>query len=520
VPRTSRLATAGLIAAIVATAGCTLPVLAPDSAADRPSADSDTPSVPGTQASWRRCPEVPTKLIGRGAPGMTYECATVAVPQDWNAPSAGGTYDVSLLRVRSATQKNRIGSLILNPGGPGGSGVDIAVYLSYGEKLGGLPTAITDRFDIVGFDPRGVGRSSPVKCISDTDQDASFAADPDPVSQAEFDQAAALARKVGSACQRKYTGQLRNFSTEQAARDLDAIRAAVGDDKLSYLGFSYGTLLGATYAQLFPTKVRALVLDGAVDPKQGFVAGSESQAKGFERAFTNFTEWCQRTPAKCPISADARKAVTDAIATGDTSPVTGKDGRKVTDGWVFLALISSLYTERGWEQLAKGIDGLAKGDATGILALADEYADRDSRGRYTNLFDANTAVNCADIEGAPPVAEIRKLQASWRVKYPIFGPALAVGMLPCTFWPGERDPYPVGQAKGAPPIVVVGTTGDPATPYENTARLARMLGVGTVLTWEGEGHTAYPSTPCIVAAVDAYLIDLTVPKAGLRCPAK
>jgi pimeloyl-ACP methyl ester carboxylesterase len=521
VPRTFRPVTAGLIAAIVATAGCTLPLLAPDSASDRPAGfEVLPPSVPGTQASWQPCPEVPKKLVGRGAQGMTYECATVAVPQDWNAPAGGGTYEVSLLRIRSATQKDRIGSLVLNPGGPGGSGVDVAVYLSYGEKVGGLPKKITDRFDIVGFDPRGVGRSSPVKCISGTDQDAAFAADPDPVSVTEFNEAAALARKVGAACQAKYAGTLQTFSTEQAARDLDAVRAAVGDDKLTYLGFSYGTLLGATYAQLFGTKVRALVLDGAVDPQQGFVAGSESQAKGFERAFTNFTVWCRATPAKCPISADARKAVTAAIAKGDTSPVIGKDGRKVTDGWVFLALISSLYTEQGWQQLAKGIDTLSRGDATGILALADEYADRDARGTYTNLFDANTAVNCADTDDAPTLAEIRKLQASWRVKYPIFGAALAVGMMPCTFWPAERDPYPTGVAKGAPPIVVVGTTGDPATPYENTASLARMLGVGRVLTWEGEGHTAYPSTPCIVDAVDAYLIDLTVPREGLRCPAK
>jgi pimeloyl-ACP methyl ester carboxylesterase len=520
VPRSSRRAVAGLIAAIVATAGCTLPVLAPDSADDTSGAAVDTSSVPGTSASWRRCPEVPDKLVGRGAKGMTYECATIAVPRDWNAPNAGGTYDVALLRIRSANQQNRIGSLVINPGGPGASGIDIAVYLSFGEKFGGLPTAITDRFDVVGFDPRGVNRSSPVRCVSTAEQDATFAADPDPVTGAEFEEVVALNRRIAAGCGDKYGAQLPLFSTEQAAHDMDAIRAAVGDDKLTYLGFSYGTLLGATYAQLYPAKVRALVLDGAIDPEQGFVAGSEAQAKGFERAFTNFTRWCADPASKCPIAPDARAAVTSAIAAAEKSPVRGKDGRDATDGWVLLSVISSLYTEAGWAQLAEAVHDLQDGDPAGVFALADAYADRTPRGTYSNQGDANLTVNCADTDAAPTVQKVRQLQGEWRKKYPLFGAPLAMGMLPCVFWPGKRDPYPAGPATGAPPIVVVGTTGDPATPYENTARLAEMLGVGRVLTWEGEGHTAYPDTKCIVAAVDGYLIDLTVPAEGLRCPAK
>jgi pimeloyl-ACP methyl ester carboxylesterase len=425
-----------------------------------------------------------------------------------------------MVRIRSRTQQDRIGSLLVNPGGPGVSGIDTAVYLSFGQQFGGLPKEVTDRFDIVGFDPRGVGRSSAVKCISGTDQDESFAVVPDPVSQAQFDEVAALTKKIADGCGKKYGDQLVTFSTEQAAHDMDAIRAAVGDPKLTYLGFSYGTLLGATYAQLYPSKVRALVLDGAVDPEQGLVAGSESQAKGFERAFTNFTKWCGRTPAQCPIAPDARGAVTDALAKADVSPVKGDDGRDATSGWIFVAVVSSLYTESGWKTLAEAVDDLQAGDATGVFDLADQYADRKSGGTYTNKFDANLAVNCADTEDAPTVERIRQLQGEWRKKYPLFGAPLAIGMMACTYWPGNRDPYPVGPATGSPPIVVVGTTGDPATPYENTARLASMLGTGQVLTWEGEGHTAYPSTTCIVKAVDTYLIDLTVPKDGLRCPAR
>ncbi|GGL06533.1 alpha/beta hydrolase [Mangrovihabitans endophyticus] len=520
--RRSRLAT-GLLAAIVATAGCTVPAFAPDGgsvAAPAPSGGAPAPAVPGTRADWQPCPQVPRQLVGQGAPGMSYDCASVAVPRDWTDAQAGDTFDVAMIRIRAQSQTDRIGSLLVNPGGPGGSGIDLAVYLSFGQRLGGLPSEITDRFDIIGFDPRGVSRSDPVKCIGGDDQDALFAAPPDPVEQAEFDQVVALNKRVAQGCADKYGDELSLFSTEQAARDMDAIRSAVGDAKTTYLGYSYGTLLGATYAQLFPEHIRALVLDGAIDPKQDFVAGSESQAKGFERAFTNFTKWCSGHAGQCPIAPDARGAVTDALAKAKASPVRGRDGRDATSGWVFVALISSLYTESGWQKLARAVDDLQAGDADGIFELADQYAERRPDGSYPNLFDANFAVNCADAVNVPGVAEIRRLQGEWRTKYPLFGAALATGMLPCAFWPGRHDPYPTGAAVGAPPIVVVGTTGDPATPYENTAELARMLGDGHVLTWEGEGHTAYPSTTCIVDAVDAYLIDLTVPREGLRCPAR
>jgi pimeloyl-ACP methyl ester carboxylesterase len=518
VPRRLRLFAGSVAAALLAvTTGCTLPAVAPDAPASGPA-----PAAGGaaSQADWKPCPDIPKQLVGRGASNMSYDCATVAVPQDWGNPGKGDKFQIQMIRVRSKSQTRRVGSLLINPGGPGGSGVDMAVYLSYGPALGGLPTEVTDKFDIIGFDPRGVGRSNPVKCISTQDQDASFAAPPDPADQASFDSLVALNKKIAAGCGDKYGAQLPLFSTEQAARDIDAMRVAVGDAKLTYLGFSYGTLLGATYAQLFPKNIRAMVLDGAVDPKQSYVAGSESQAKGFERAFTNFSEWCKTTTTRCPIAPDARAAVTSALADAQTHPVAYSDGRKATAGWIFVGLISSLYSETSWPRLAQAVAGLKEGDATGIFELADQYAERKPDGSYSNLFDANLAVNCADTNAAPSTDEVRKLQGEWRTKYPLFGASLAVGMLPCTFWPGNRDPYPAGAAADAPPIVVVGTTGDPATPYENTADLASMLGVGHVLTWEGEGHTAYPSTPCIVKAVDGYLLNLTVPAEGLKCPPK
>jgi pimeloyl-ACP methyl ester carboxylesterase len=497
-----------------------VPTFAPNGSSEAgPVTSSGAPAANGT-ADWQPCPDVPKDLVGQTAPGMTYDCAKVSVPRDWNDQNNGETYSIAMIRIRSSKQSGRIGSLLLNPGGPGGSGVELAAILSFGEAFGGLPTEITNRFDIIGFDPRGVGRSDPVKCISPADQDASFGAPPDPRSLAEFDKLVTLNKRIASECGAKYGDQLPFFSTEQAARDMDSLRQAVGDEKLNYLGYSYGTLLGATYAQLFPKNIRAMVLDGAVDPKQNFVEGSETQAKGFERAFTNFTNWCKATPDKCPIAPDARKAVTDALATATTKPVAGADGRKATSGWVFYAVISSLYTESGWAKLANAIDELKQGNPKLVFSLADQYAERKPDGTYSNLFDANMAVNCADTDDAPTIDEVRRFQGEWRQKYPMFGAALATGMLSCAVWPGKRDPYPAGAAAGAPPIVVVGTTGDPATPYENTADLASMLGVGQVLTWEGEGHTAYPSTSCIVKAVDGYLIDLKVPQEGLRCPAK
>ncbi|MDY7089061.1 MAG: alpha/beta hydrolase [Actinomycetota bacterium] len=518
--RRSRLVVAVLATILAVSAGCTVPSFAPNGSGGAGRAPSSSSPAQAGAADWRPCPEVPQQLVGQGAPGMTYDCADVEVPRDWNNAGSGETYSISLIRIRSSKQQDRTGSLLINPGGPGGSGVETAVYLSFGEAFGGLPAEVTNKFDVIGFDPRGVGRSDPVKCISPADQDASFAAPPDPASLEQFNQLVELNKRIATSCGSKYGDQLPLFSTEQAARDMDSLRKAVGDDKLTYLGFSYGTLLGATYAQLFPQNVRAMVLDGAVDPRENFVEGSESQAKGFERAFTNFTNWCKATPGKCPIAPDARKAVTDAISAAATKPVAGSDGRQATSGWIFVAVISSLYTESGWAKLAGAIAQLKEGNARGVFSLADQYAERKPDGTYSNLFDANLAVNCADTDDAPTLDEIRRLQGEWRVKYPLFGGALAVGMLPCAVWPGKPDPYPVGPAKDAPPIVVVGTTGDPATPYENTADLASMLGVGHVLTWEGEGHTAYPSTPCIVNAVDAYLIDLKVPQEGLRCPAK
>src|SRR5438874_6610870 len=252
---------------------------------------------------------------------------------------------------------------MVNPGGPGGSGVDIAVYLSLQ-----LPADVLARFDVVGFDPRGVGRSNAVRCFSDADLDAYFGAEPDPQSDADWNAAVALQGHMAKGCGDKYGDTLRLFSTEQTARDMDALRAAVGDQKLSYLGFSYGTLLGGVYAELFPTHIRAMVLDGAVDPTQNSVDAGATQVKGFEHAFDNFSAWCKANASKCPIAPDARAAVVSAMQSAHQSPVRGVGGsRTATPGWIMTAVTSALYSQETWPILAAAIDDLRQNSAAKLF---------------------------------------------------------------------------------------------------------------------------------------------------------
>ncbi len=506
---------AALTIVVLALTGC-----APSSRWVTPSG-SGNPS-PGASASkpaagtidWTDCSDQAKKNAGQLVAGLDYECGTVSVPADWHSPNNGKKFQIALMRVHKRSASDQIGSLLVDPGGPGGSGVELASYLPLE-----LPGTIMDNFDIVGFDPRGVGGSTPaIDCVSDASLDKALGADPDPQSQADFDAYAAIWTQVGTECQQKFGTDLSLFSTEQAARDMDAIRAALGDEKLTYLGYSYGTLLGAVYAQLFPTHVRALVLDGAIDPTLTGAAAVESQLGGFEHAFDQFADWCKQQ--NCPIAPDPRAAVAAAMAKARTSPVTGKDGRQATAGWINTAVAESLYSQQLWPVMAQGIKDLSSNNATRVFQLADEYGDRDSSGHYGSLLKAFQVIGCDDDDSKTTTAQIRDLQSQWRTKYPLFGAGFATGLVSCQQWPATRDPYPTGKANGAPPILVVGTVNDPATPYAQAGALATMLGNGSeVLTWQGQGHTAYPQTTCIRTNVDSYLIDLTVPPTNTVCPA-
>jgi pimeloyl-ACP methyl ester carboxylesterase len=508
-----RVAVAMASAAVLVLAGC-----APGSrwvtpaGSAAPSASAGGSAAPG-KIAWHDCRADARAITGQLAQGFDYQCGAVEVPADWHATGNGKTFSIALLRVHKQSAAKVIGSLVVDPGGPGGSGVELAAYLSKE-----LPSTILDNFDVVGFDPRGVGRSTPtIDCVSDASLDKVLGADPDPATPADFDAYAALWKQVGQDCQDKFGDDLDLFATEQAARDMDAIRVAVGDEKLSYLGYSYGTLLGAVYAQLFPTHVRALVLDGAVDPQLKGAAATESQLGGFEHAFDQFAAWCK--DQTCPIAPDPRAAVAAVMATSRSNPVSGPGGRKATAGWINTGVAEALYSDQLWPVMAQAIKDLQGGNAGKIFQLADEYGERDSAGHYGSLLKAFQVIGCDDDDSKISSDEIRSLQTQWRSKYPLFGPGFATGLVSCQQWPAQRDPYPAGKAVGAPPILVVGTVNDPATPYAQAGALADMLGNATVLTWQGQGHTAYPQTTCIRTNVDSYLIDLTVPAKGTTCPA-
>lgn len=513
-----------VLAAVLAVAGCTS--LSEVQGTGRYGGDP----IPGAPAPTTPAPAAPTisaiqfqDCTGtiapqlKDAPGgdrpLAFGCGRLRVPLDYRNPSAKAI-ELFLVRVRLAGQQKRIGSLVVNPGGPGGSGADAAIGLGLS-----LPTDLLKRFDVVGFDPRGVGLSNALDCIPDETKEKSVAADPDARSAAAYQAVVQLAKEVSRACVTKYGDDLRHYNTEETARDLDLVRQAVGDPKLTYLGYSYGTRLGSVYAQLFPKNVRALVLDGAVDPKAGEVASSQAQAAGFERAFDQFAAECRARLAACLIGPDPRAAVMRVIDKARKAPIPGARGRKAASGHVLLAVVSALYDRGDWPELESAIAEADSGISNGVLGLADRYSERDAAGKFSDLVDANTAINCADTKEKVPDATVKKALAQWRTKYPMFGTTLALGLLTCQQWAAPRQPLPAVRAATAPGLLVIGTVNDPATPYASAQVLAKTLATARLLTWRGEGHTAYPKTACVTSAVNAYLISLTLPARNATCAA-
>jgi pimeloyl-ACP methyl ester carboxylesterase len=449
-----------------------------------------------------------------GDRNLSFSCGRMPVPLDHAAPD-GPSLQMVVLRARLAGQSHRIGSLVINPGGPGGSGVQAAIGLALE-----LPEEVLRRFDVVGFDPRGVGASEPIACVPAGLKDRSAAADPDARTDAEYAEQVALAREAADDCYAKYGDRLGAFNTTATARDLELLRQALGEPKLTYLGYSYGTLIGAVYATLYPDRIRAFVLDGAVDPTAGDIANTQAQARGFEDAFNDFARDCTGRP-RCPLGSDPRAFITRLIAKAKAHPVSAPgDRRRATGGNVLLAAVSALYNRGDWPKLAQALADADRGDARGVLGLDDDYNQRRDDGTFSNLLDANYAVNCADTDVRLTGQTIRGTVADWRRRYPLFGPALALSLIGCQVWKAPRHPLPRVSAPTAPAILVVGTRHDPATPYASAQRLTGALGHAVLLSWDGDGHTAYPKTGCITRAVDAYLISVTVPAAtGATCPA-
>ena len=452
--------------------------------------------------------------------GGSFECASLRVPLSYDDP-AGKSIDLQVIRLPASDPSSRIGSLVMNPGGPGGSGIDYA-RAARGVTSDGL----RQHYDIVGFDPRGVGTSDPIHCQTDLQTDAFTAADATPDSPAEVSILADISAQVGAGCQAKSPQLISHMGTADVARDMDILRAALGDDHLSYLGKSYGTAIGTAYAELFPSRVGRMVLDGALDPSLDATGDALGQAKGFEMALRRFVEKCP-TLDGCPLSNNPDAAMVqmkDFFARLDATPLsTNQNQRVLNESLAVLGVVGSLYDNVSeWPTLAQALGSAFKGDGSDLLDAVDYYTDRGADGHYTsNANDAIYAVNCWDKPATPNVTQTEALATQWAKIAPIMGPYLAWGNLPCSTWPVHSSvaPHRV-DAAGSPPILVVGTTYDPATPVEWARSLSSQLSKGVYLEWVGDGHTAYyrdGGSACINSAVDTYLLTGKPPANGTVC---
>ena len=449
--------------------------------------------------------------------GDGMQCGTATAPLDWNDPAVG---EIDLAVVRHPATGDRQGSLLVNPGGPGGSGYDFVLnsvdFATDAELQAG--------FDIVGFDPRGVGRSSAVSCYEPAQMDEYLygLADNERGSDAWIAELEADSVAFGEACAANTGALLGNVDTESAARDLDLLRAVLGDEKLNYLGFSYGTYLGATYAKLYPDKVGRLALDGALDPSSSNFEVTRTQAVGFENALKAYLTDCL-AGTECPFTGTVDQGMSTVgalLASVDASPIRATDGRELGSNSLLTAIIYPLYQATAWPQLSAMFDETMFGGADIAFQFADGYNGRAADGTYNdNSTEAFLAINCIDYAYDDDPAQMRAQAAEIQAAAPVIGTYMSFGDIGCANWPnaydGERGEI---TADGAPPILVVGTTNDPATPYEWAEALSEQLSSGHLVTYQGEGHTAYnKSNDCVNAAVDTYLLTGAVPDADPMC---
>ena len=458
----------------------------------------------GQQLDWTTC--------------GTFECAKATVPVDWSAPD-GAVIQLALERQR-ATGGTAVGSLLINPGGPGASGVDALKSVA----LERISKDVLAKYDVVGFDPRGVSRSARVTCTDSKALDSIVSADPDYTTPAGIDAVEQTYAAFGAACLAKTGDLLGHVDTVSAVKDMDVLRAALGDEKLTYLGYSYGTQLGATYAALFPERVGRLVLDGALDPTLTYDQTAIGQAKGFESALRAYVTDCQAGKG-CPLTGSVDEGlaqIKNLLDRARAKPLaTNQAGRRLTGSLAFTGIALPLYSSSSWSYLTAALTkALQSDDGSGLLSLADSYYERSPDGTYANnSTEAFWAIGCLDDQPSADPSDMAASAAAIQAAAPTVGYYFAYGAVICAKWPvpkvGPLDSY---AAKGAAPILVVGTTNDPATPYAWAQSLSKLLSSGVLLTYKGEGHTAYGvANACLNGAVDAYLLDGTVPADGTRC---
>jgi pimeloyl-ACP methyl ester carboxylesterase len=448
------------------------------------------------------------------------ECADLRVPLDHAAPDPAKDLTIKVVRVKARDQAKRLGSLLVNPGGPGASGID---YVRAGAStIGG--TQVRRYYDLIGFDPRGVARSSPIDCLDDKALDRFLATDPTPDDAAEEEALRSQAKAMADGCEADNPELVKHLSTADAARDMDILRAAVGDPQLNYLGKSYGTFLGSTYADLFPQRVGRVVLDGVVPPDLTSAQLSEGQARGFEIATQAYLQDCT-SESGCPLGDTpeaARQGLEALFRQVDRQPLPTGDpsAPELTEGWARVGVAIALYDQGSWGILTEALKQAKAGSGQSLMQLADAYADRRPGGGYDgNIMESIFAVNCLDRPDSSDLSTYETYAKDFSVKAPTWGSTLAWGSLPCGFWPAKAavGPHKI-KAAGSNPIVVVGTTRDPATIYEWSAQLRDQLENAVLVSFDGDGHTAYGrSNTCVDSAIDAYYVQGRVPKDGLRC---
>jgi pimeloyl-ACP methyl ester carboxylesterase len=444
------------------------------------------------------------------------QCATLTVPLDYAHPG-GRTISVAVLRVPATDPRHKVGALVVNPGGPGGSGVQ---YAAAAQVV--LGSVLPRYFDIVGFDPRGVGRSTPLRCASTAELDHFVASDPDPETAAERRQMDREVHRLGEGCLHDSGALARHMSTVEVAKDMDILRSALREPKLDYLGESYGTFLGATYANLFPHHVGRMVLDGAINPALSNAQLTLQQAHGFEVALRAYVGNCV-AQGHCFLGSSVdqgTRRIRDFLNRMDTHPLPTDTSRQLTEGTAVLGIWMPLYVRSYWPQLTDGLQqAMFHGSGSKLLSLADYYTSRGPNGYLDNSLEALYDVNCLDHDDAIPTSRVPAHFPQFLKASPTFGRAFAYGLSTCASWPihsGKRSH--ALHAKGAPPIVVVGTTRDPATPLEWARALARQLDSGVLVTRNGDGHTGFhQGNPCVDHAVQAYLVRGVVPRNGLAC---
>lgn len=452
---------------------------------------------------------VPAPLVWESAGAQT-DTAVLAVPIDYDNPGAG-SFEIFIARHRATDPANRIGALLVNPGGPGFGGSYLALSA---PRI--YESALVERFDIIGWDPRGTGLSAPViDCIDD--YDSIFGA----LDTAEDPESAAVALSLefAEACRRNNAEIISHVGTNNSARDIDSIRRALGEEQLSYFGFSYGSELGATWATLFPETVRAAVLDGASDPNADRVQSSLQQITGFEASVTRFLAACS-ADEKCAFhnGGDAEGFFDQLMSDLGSSPIPSVPDRPMVGRSIATdAVIMAMYSERSWPALERALVQAHAGDGTGLLALHDSYYQRRSDGTWGNELEAFQTIRCADQPERPTIAQLESEQQLFVRAAPRLVPADSPVGVFCSFFPESIEPRATITGSNAGPIVVVGTTGDPSTPFESTRRMASTLEQGVLVIVEAEQHTGYNVNRCINDVVSAYLVDLVVPAPNTRC---